>query len=186
MKKNNSFLMILAAILFCVSPSMAQVSEPDFVGESYVLKTDSSYVQLDKEIGDFTSGMSFSSNSWNALSLEIAGGKAQTRFSSSEPLKLVVRAVDNNSDPLSIITIYKFNTKKSKRYVAISEDNSGTVMKSRTNSKDMIRFSGKKYGTSSYLITLKDLTVGEYGIIVSNPNNKDEKRVVVSCFAVDK
>lgn len=186
MKKINSLLLILAAIFVSVLPSMAQVSEPDFIGESYLLKTDGSSVPLDKEIGDFASGMSFSSNSWNALSLEIAGDKAQTRIPSGEPLQLVVRALDNNSDPLSIISIYNFKAKKNKRSVVISKDNSGTVMKSRTNSKDQIRFSGKKYGTSSYLITLKGLEVGEYGIIVSNPNNKDEKRVVVSCFAIDK
>ena len=67
----------------------------------------------------------------------------------------------------------------------MSEDNSGTLMKSRTNSKDMVRFNGKKYGESSYLIELKNLKPGEYGIIVSNPNNRDEKRTVVSCFGVD-
>jgi len=185
MKKIDSLLLSLAAILFIFLPSMAQVTEPDFVGESFQLKSDGSFIQLDKEIGDFTSGVSWSSNSWNALSLEIAGGLAQTRFSSSEPFQLVVRGVDNNSDPLTIISIYKFKAKTKKRSVVLSEDNSGTLMKSRTNSKNMIRFSGKKYGTSSYLITLKGLKVGEYGIIVSNPNNRDEKKVVVSCFAID-
>ena len=182
MRKISFFIAILVSTL----PILAQEIEPDFIGESYLLKTDGTYIQLDKEIGDFTSGVSFSSNSWNALSLEISGGKAQTRLTSNEPLQLVIRAVDNNSDPLTIISIYKFKAKKAKRSIVISEDNSGTFMKSRTKSKDMVRFSGKKYGTSSYLLTLKDLEVGEYGIIVSNPNNRDEKRVVVSCFAIDK
>lgn len=184
MKRYNLFLLILAGVLISVLPAMAQVSEPEFIGESYLLRTDGTYVQLDKEIGDFTSGISWSSNSWNALSLEIIGGRAKSRFSSGEPLQLVVRAVDNNSDPLTIISIFKFKEKK-KRSVVISEDNSGTLMKSRTNSKDMIRFSGKKYGMSSYLIALQDLKVGEYGIVVTNPNNRDEKRVVVSCFGID-
>ncbi len=185
MKKKHSLLLILATILINVFPLMAQVQEPDFIGESYLLKSDSSSVPLDKEIGDFTSGISWSSNSWNALSLEITGGKAQTRFPIGAPLKLVVRAVDNNSDPLTIISIYKLKAKNTTRTIVMSEDNSGTMMKSRTNSKGMIRFSGKKYGTSSYLITLNDLKAGEYGIIVSNPNNRDEKKVVVSCFAID-
>jgi hypothetical protein len=26
---------------------------------------------------------------------------------------------------------------------------------------------------------------GEYGVVVSNPNNRDEKRIVVSCFGID-
>jgi len=186
MKFINSALSILAVILLSTSPAMAQVSEPDFVGESYLLKSDGSYIQLDKEIGDFTSGISWSSNSWNALSLEIVGGKAQTKIPLGQPMQLVVRAVDNNSDPLSIVRIYHFKAKKNKRSVVISEDNSGTLMKSRTNSKDELRFSGKKYGLSSYLIAINGLPVGEYGIVVTNPNNKDEKRIVVSCFAITK
>lgn len=163
----------------------AQVIEPDFVGEAFCLKNDGATISLNKEIADYTSGMSFSSNSFNALSIEIRDGKARTRFSASEQLKLVVRAADNNSDPLTIITIYKFKAKSNKRTVVIGEDNSGTVMKSKTSSKDMIRFDGKKFGTSSYLIELNNLKPGEYGIIVSNPNNRDEKKTIVSCFGID-
>lgn len=175
----------LMAISICTTTLKAQEREPDFIGEAYLLKNDSSTVSLDKEIADYTAGVSWSSNSWNALSIEILEGKAQTRFTSGEPLQIVVRAVDNNSDPLTIISIYKFKAKKKKRTVVLSEDNSGTLMKSRTNSKDMVRFNGKKFGESSYLIELKNLKPGEYGIIVSNPNNRDEKRTVVSCFGVD-
>jgi len=58
-------------------------------------------------------------------------------------------------------------------------------MKSRTNYKDMVRFSGRKFGTSSYIIELKNLKPGEYGIIVTNPNSRDEKRTVVSCFGIN-
>lgn len=156
------------------------------MGEAYLLDTQNEFTQLDKEIGEFSSGMSFSSNSWNALSLEIQGGESQTRIPSGESIKLIVRAVDNNSDPLTIISIYKFKANKKKRKVVLSEDNSRTLMKSRTHTKDMVRFNGKKYGDSSYLITLKNLKVGEYGIIVSNPNAREEKRAIVSCFAIDK
>lgn len=186
MKKNSFLVLTLIFALLNNLSALAQENEPDFIGEAYILKSDNSYEQLDKEIGDFTSGMSFSSNSWNALSLEIQRGKSQTRFPTGEPLNLIVRALNNNSDPLSIIRIYKFKAKKNKRTIVLSEDNKGTVMKSRTHSKDMVRFNGKRYGSSSYLITLKNLKPGEYGIIVSNPNSKDEKRAIVSCFAIDK
>lgn len=184
--KHSIHIITFCLVLSNSLSSKAQISEPDFIGDAYFLKADSTFIQLDKEIGDFTSGVSFSSNSWNALSIEIAGGKSQTRFPMGETLQIVVRAVDNNSDPLSIITIYKFKAKASKRNVVISKDNLGTLMKSRTISKNQVRFSGKKFGKSSYLITLKGLVVGEYGIVVSNPNSIDEKRIVVSCFAVDE
>lgn len=178
-------ILLLTTLLILATAISAQEKEPEFIGEAYFLRPDGNSVPLDKEIADFKSGVSWSSNSWNALSLEIAGGKAQSRFRSNEPLQLVVRAVDNNSDPLTIVSIYKMKVKKKSRSVLLAKDNSGTVMKSRTNSKDLIRFIGRKYGTSSYLIELKDLPPGEYGIVVSNPNNRDEKRVVVSCFAID-
>ena len=165
---------------------LAQENEPDFVGEAYLLDNKNEYVQLDKEIGAFSSGVSFSSNSWNALSLEIEGGKSQTRIPVGQTLKLIVRAVDNNSDPLTIISIYKFKAKRKKRKTVLGEDNSGTLMKSRTHTQNMVKFNGKKHGKSSYIITIKDLKSGEYGIIVSNPNNRDEKRTIVSCFAIDK
>lgn len=175
---------LITALILGLSIS-GQVNEPEFIGEAQALKADGSVVQLEKELGDFTSGISWSSNSFNALTLKIAGGKSNARFTSGSPLQLIVRAVDNNSDPLAIITIYKLKAKKKSRTVLISEDNSGTLMKSRTNSKDNVRFGGKKYGTSSYLIDLKDLAAGEYGIVVANPNTRDQKRVVVSCFGID-
>jgi hypothetical protein len=184
MEKIKVVLMII--ILFQFSHIMAQIIEPDFTGEAFVLNSDGSIIPLEKEIGDFTAGISFSSNSWNALSLEINGSESKIRFKKNDPLQIVIRAVDNNSDPLTIISIYKLNSKKKVRTVVLGEDNSGTLMKSRTNSKDMIRFNGKKYGESSYLLTLNNLIPGEYGIIVSNPNNKDEKRTIVSCFGIDK
>lgn len=176
--------MILFAVSIGSTSIKAQVSEPDFIGEAYQLKNDGSTVPLDKEIADYTAGISFSSNTMNALSMEIPGGKAQIRFPYGDPLKIVVKALDNNSDPLTIISIYKFKAKARKRTVVLSKDNTGTLMKSKTNSKAMVRFSGEKIGTSSYLIELNNLKPGEYDIVVSNPNNRDEKRTVISCFGI--
>ena len=42
----------------------------------------------------------------------------------------------------------------------------------------------EKYGESSYRLTFGEQPEGEYGIIVSNPNNVDEKMVIVSTFAI--
>ena len=189
MRKIKLFGLFLVVIVINIKPTIAQVSEPEFIGEAYLIKVDSSTVSLDKEIADFTTGISWSSNSWKSHAIEISGNKALTRFSSGELLKFLVRAVDNNSDPLTIISIYKFKEKEKKkkktRTVELGEDNSGTFMKSRTKSENLLKFKGKKFGSSSYLIELSDLMPGEYGIIVLNPNNRDEKRTIVSCFGID-
>ncbi len=180
----RTLLLIIASLVLATSV-LGQDNEPEYIGEAYSLKADGAFVKLEKEIGGFSSGVSWSSNSWNALNLEVAGGSSSTRFPANQPLQLVIRAIDNNSDPLTIVSIYKLKSKGKKRTVLLSTDNSGTFLKSRTNSKGLIKFEGKKYGKSSYLITLKDLEAGEYGIVVANPNTRDEKRTVVSCFAIE-
>ena len=58
-------------------------------------------------------------------------------------------------------------------------------MKSKTHSENIIRFSGKRYGNSSYIINLEDLETGEYGVLVLNPNSNDQKRIVISCFSIN-
>lgn len=179
-------LLVIALIALYQTLTYGQTPEPEFIGEAYWEKADGSYVQLGKELGAYTSGMSWKSNSWNAFSLELTGKNAKVRIPSGESVKFIIRAVDNNSDPISMIRIYRFNTSRKKRKTVLSEDNSGTLMKSRTHTKNQLVFSGKKYGSSSYLITLDDLTPGEYGIVITNPNNVDEKRTVVACFGVDK
>ena len=146
----------LIILLFHSFPLVAQEKEPDFIGEAYLLNEQGEYMQLDKETAAYTKGMSWKTNSWSAVSLEITGGKAQTR-TTQQAVKLIVRASDNNSDPLSIITIYSLKAKKKKRTTILSEDNSGTLMKSRTHTKNQVSFSGKKFGYSSYLF-LKSAT----------------------------
>ena len=177
---------MLLIVVFSSTMLYAQTPEPEFIGEVYWEKEDGSYVKLGKEIGAYTSGISWKSNSWNALAIELTGKNAKTRVPVGESIKLIIRAVDSNSDPISIISIYRFDARKKKRKTVIAEDNSGTLMKSRTHTKNQLVFSGKKYGTSSYMILIDDVPAGEYGIVISNPNSVDEKRTIVSCFGVDK
>ena len=88
---------------------------------------------------------------------------------------------------MSIITIYKFKSSSSKREVKLAVNNTNQLFGgSYTVTKDMQSFNGKKFGNSSYRIKLNNLAPGEYGIIVANPNAVDQKRVIVSCFAIDK
>ncbi|BFK95644.1 hypothetical protein [Alistipes onderdonkii] len=54
-----------------------------------------------------------------------------------------------------------------------------------SNTMDYLRFSAEKYGEISYCLTFDECPASEYGIIVSNPNNVDEKMVIVSAFAID-
>ena len=163
-----------------------QIEEPEYIGEALILNDEGNFISTDNEIAAIHVGASLKVNSWNAISLVVEGGKAAARVTEGHPITLVVKAVDNQTNPLSIVRIYKLDGKKKKRSTILAKDNSDNIMTSKTYTKNQLKFTGKKYGTASYVITLNDVKPGEYGIVVSNPNNVDETRMVVACFGVDK
>lgn len=177
---------LIFAIIVITFSSNAQIQEPKYIGEAILLTSDSTFVKLDKEFAQFRTGISWSTNAWEALFLKIESGKSSVRLPKGSSAKILVKAADNNSDPMSIITIYKFKAKKNKRETMLARSNEGTTGSSYNVTKNMIPFNGEQYGEKSYLIELDNLTPGEYGIVVNNPNSIDEKRTIVSCFAVDK
>lgn len=178
-------LVVIVSMFFGLTVWGQDVREPEFAGEVIGLRADGSTIKLEKEYGDITSGISWSENTWDARRLEIKGGRSAIRFKAGDAVRLIVRASDNNSDPMAVISIYRLRPKKSSRTVLLGKDNSGTFLKSRTNAKALVKFDGRKFGAASYLIEISNPEAGEYGIVVSNPNSKDEKRLVVSCFGVD-
>ena len=83
---------------------------------------------------------------------------------------------------MSIVRVFRMKSTKKNRSAVISAVGSFSV---NSNTMDYLRFSAEKYGESSYYLTLDESPVGEYGITVSNPNNIDEKMVIVSTFGID-
>lgn len=53
----------------------------------------------------------------------------------------------------------------------------------KNNNLDYVSFTAKKYGQNSNILKLAGMEPGEYGVMVSNPNNRDEKQTVVSTFS---
>ncbi|MBR2261910.1 MAG: hypothetical protein IJ916_09460 [Paludibacteraceae bacterium] len=186
MKKITTLLFLFTCLLCGSLYAQETAPEPDFVGECFYLKKDGSTMKLEKS-------RTVARTKANA-GLYIAGiGKVKTEIHIETPkstsrikgssIKLIVKAVDNLSDPMSIISIFKFEEKKKYRRAEIAS--AGTFSGSTGNDMDYIDFDAKKYGESSYLLSIENLKPGEYGIIVTNPNNKDEKQVIVSCFGID-
>lgn len=181
---------ILLLFLLCISmmPCFAQEGqEPEFVGEVNLINGDV-ISPLDKEFikvkTKASASMYIVGMGKVKTKINVAGKSANVRASQDEDFKLVVRAVDNNSDPLSIINIFQFETGKNKRTAELSS--LGTFGGHTDNNLKLIEYSAKKFGESSYLITLKEKPVGEMGVIVRNPNNKDEKNIIVACFGIDE
>lgn len=179
-------LILLCLMLIGIVSTKAEINEPTYVGEAVMVLNDSTSQKLDKEFAQYRHGMSWSTNAWDATFLKIESGKARLRLPKGSSPKIIVKAVDNNSDPMTIISIYKFKAGKNKRETMVYRSNEGTTGSSYNVTKNMIPFSGDQYGEKSYVIELPNLDPGEYGIVVRNPNSVDEKRTIVACFAVDK
>ncbi|TXK70628.1 hypothetical protein [Mesonia sp. HuA40] len=94
-----------------------------------------------------------------------------------------MRAINNETDPLSIIQVFKFKKKKKKRLAELSSV--GTFSGGSSNNLDYLKFKAEKFGENSYLLSIENFERGaEYGVMVSNPNSLDEKQTIVSTFGV--
>lgn len=162
--------------------------EPDFIGEVVAVFPDGNGETLEKETVQLRTRM--------GAGVFIAGiGKAKTkivietpaaavRLHADDAIRFIVKAVDNATDPMSIISVFRFDTTKKRRLAEVSSTSTfGSV---KQNKLERLRFSAGKYGENSYLLTLKDKPAGEFGIVVTNPNHVDEKQMIVSTFAIDE
>lgn len=171
-----------------LSPALAtEIPEPDFIGEVVTILPDGSASKLEKETVLVRTRA-------NASATILGIGKAKTkiiidtpeaavRLNSDDDIRFIVKAVDNATDPISIINVFRFEANKKRRLAELSSVSSfGSV---KANKLERLRFSAEKYGEKSYLLTLIDKPDGEFGITVSNPNNRDEKGTIVSTFAIE-
>ena len=84
----------------------------------------------------------------------------------AKDVTLIVRVKNHDDNPVSTVGIVKYESKKKERRWLMSESGllSGTSVKTIVGN---VKFEAKKYGESSYLITVKGLEPGEYGVYVS-------------------
>lgn len=173
-------------ILLLLLPSYMLAQEPEFIGEVNVLYHDS-IKPLDKEY------MTTSSKADAGLVLFGLGAvnteiivprkSARIRIPEKTELHIIAKALDNQSDPMAVIRIFQFEVHHSSRKALIA---TADVFGSSNNKFNSLSFHASKYGKSSYDIDISSLPIGEYGVIVSNPNNRDSKSALIYCFGVGK
>lgn len=182
------FFLLAFGVLLSGSMNLvtAQNYEPEFEGEVVGIFPDGTTRKLEKHNVRITTGagvyIAGFAASKQKTKVVIDGGQAGVRFDGSQPIEIIVRAKDNKADPMSIVRIFRMKTSKKNRSAVIAAVGSFSVS---SNTMEYLPFSAAKYGESSYRLTLDKRPTGEYGIIVSNPNNVDEKQVIVSTFAID-
>lgn len=190
MKKTLLTTLFTFACLFAfVSPTQAQdnFKEPDFIGEVVLIKNgvdegllEKSPVQVKSSSG---AAMYITGIGSVKTRMIVKGCCANIRITTADEVQFIVKAVDNQTDPISIIRVIEFDKKKKERRAELASVHSFAGTSS--NNMKLVTFSAKKFGESSYIIKVSGLQPGEYGIYATNPNALDEKMTVVSCFGVD-
>lgn len=186
MKKVISTLLLSFFSVVGVYAQQVTVPEPEFADQAYLLTSNSTYVKLPRESGSIKSKA--------GASLYIVGiGKVKTRLTlegkessvKAKPgeVKIILRAKDNQTDPESFISVFKFEISGKSRRAQIAED--GTFSAAKTNSLSQIPYQAKKYGECSYLLSFDNLESGEYGISLGDPNADSKKNgYKVTTFSV--
>lgn len=182
-KGNMKKILLMLTLLY---PNYMLAQEPEFIGEVNIMYNDSIKL-LDKEY------MAISSKADASLVLFGIGSinteivvprkSAKTRVPENTELHIIAKASDNLSDPMSVIRVFQFEAYHSSRKALIA---TADVFGSSNNKFNSLTFHASKYGKSSYDIKISSLPVGEYGVIVSNPNNRDSKSALIYCFGVGK
>lgn len=186
MKKVLLFLSFIVVAL--CAKAQVTVEEPEFAEQSLILTSDSEGVLLPRESASIKTkaGASMYLTGIGKIKSRITldGNASKVKVAQGASTRLVIRSVDNRTDPKSFINIFKFEVKKNKRQAQIGEV--GTFTGSSVNSLNNIDFNAKKYGESSYLIVIDGLESGEYGVLLGDPNNVTEKnQLKVTTFAVE-
>lgn len=187
----KKLIISLIVALTSVTGLMAQsitVPEPEFAEETFLLTSDKQGVKLSRENGTIKTkaGASLYLTGIGKVKsrLTLKGIKSTSKAVGGSTTRLIIKAADNKTDPNSFISIFKFEVKGKERRYQLAE--TGTFSKTESNNLSSVEYKAKKYGESSYYIVLEDLTPGEYGIVIGDPNHENTKNgMKVTTFTVE-
>lgn len=187
----KKLLFLLFTMLLSIGGIHAQqvtVEEPEFAEETILLTSDSQGVKLTRENGTVKTkaGASLYLTGIGKVKsrLTLKGDKSLSKAIGGSTTRLIIKAADNKTDPNSFISIFKFDIKGKERRYQLAE--AGTLSKSESNNLASVEYKAKKYGESSYYLVLENLTPGEYGIIIGDPNHENTKNgMKVTTFTVE-
>ena len=171
---------MVAMMMFIISSSASaqNVKEPEYNGQVAILQADSSLVVLQKEVAQMktkTTGFGYIPIPGSSLLdrgksfLQVKGNASPNKVTQGK-VTLVIRVKDNNEDPKSAIGVFQFEAKKKERRYQLAEVGVLSGMKA-TTSFNTVDYEVKKWGTSSYLIAIKHLQPGEYGVTAADLGN---------------
>ena len=149
--------------------------EPEFIGQALAIRPDNRTEQLVQE--------SLAPRHRSSTGQKLFGiGKnhidEMTLKGAQSPV-FIIRVPDNLIDPMSVISVFRFKVKKKMRIAEYASV--GTFGDQQRNTLERQPFTSRRFGSSSYLIILKGVETGEYGITVDALGSLN-----VSTFGVDE
>jgi hypothetical protein len=164
-------LVIISSLIFSnkLNAQSSKLIEPEFAGAGFILYQDSTTEDLERGKIKATIKTKGLLNPLVSINLETDGCCSTTKIENTNtPIKLVIKSLDNNSDPTNIYKVLKFEKdKKGNRIATISQSNLLSSSLKAEQKLDEQLFSGKKFGNSSYILSLTITKPGEYVIVES-------------------
>jgi hypothetical protein len=177
------FFTLMLSLVFALGvQAQATIPEPTLAEQTLILTSDTGGALLDTENGTLKvkSGTSPSLIIAGKVkaTLTLQGVASISKDRGGKTTRLIVKAKGNATDPNSFMDILKFQVKgKERRYQFAGTD---TPSSSETGNLSRIQYNAKRYGQSSFLITMDNLTPGEYGVVFRDSitgNTQDSLKV---------
>lgn len=121
------------------------------------------------------------------MDIAFAGGKsAHSLKNDGKDIRLLIKAEKNDYDPMGIYRIVRFKASKKDRRIQWLTLQPAVLGSSDAQKKGYLAFSGHKYGSQSYLLTIpaSELEPGEYGIIYMAVSSAQE--IPFGTFSITK
>ena len=197
-------LIVLLLFLFKGLRS-SSTNEPEFINSYCIMTSDDAFVVLPKENGTIKSHQKIVSNATGGVgnvssSVTTAGALAGTKGmdivlegghssyvvpKDMKTISLVIKAKDNDIDPMELYRIVRFNGSKKDRCIQWMEFSPALLGSEKAQKSGYVNFIAHKYGEQSYILTFpeKEMIPGEYGIFLSTVNGTT---ISVGTFGISK
>lgn len=197
-------LIVLLLFLFKGLRS-SSTNEPEFINSYCIMTSDDAFVVLPKENGTIKSHQKIVSNTTGGVgnvhsSVTTAGALAGTKGmdivlegghssyvvpKDMKTISLVIKAKDNDIDPMELYRIVRFNGSKKDRCIQWMEFSPALLGSEKAQKSGYVNFIAHKYGEQSYILTFpeKEMIPGEYGIFLSTINGTT---IPVGTFSIPK
>lgn len=152
--------------------------EPEFIGEAIVVNWNGAYYPAEKTVAELKVKPQIIGTT---LKLYVKGSKSPVRVEQG-PVRIVVRAADQSSDPQREVTLIKYGGRRT-RDAVVEKFNDLTSVYSFNDVK-RVPFKGERYGKDSYMLTVDYLAPGEYGLFTGQID--PDKTNLIMSFGVDK